>query len=145
MRVAVDVLVVDRSERDARTTLSGIRSASETATVLRLKTVDETLDFVHRRGKYADRTPRPPRIVLLEIELGNDSGLALLDRLQADAETRGIPVVILTGNTSSHWMDDALVRGAQAYVVKPLNKAEYMSKVADLMQRWVNSHHEVAG
>ena len=139
MRAAVDVLVIDRSERDARTTLSGIRIASETATVLRLKTVAEALEYIHRKGTFADRAPRPPQIVLLEIELGNDSGLALLDRLQSDTDTRAIPVIILAASSDSQWVDDALARGSRGYVVKPANKAEYMAKVAELIQRWVIS------
>jgi two-component system, response regulator len=136
MRTAIDVLVVDASDRDARTTLAGIRRGSETATVLRLKDGDQALHYLYRTGAFADRTPLPPRMILLEIELPLMSGLLVLDRLQADPSTRGIPAIAFSFNSSSMVIDDAIARGAREYILKHADKGEYIEEVAQLVNRW---------
>jgi two-component system, response regulator len=138
MRPAIDVLVIDDSDRDVRTTLSGIRQGSETATVLRLKGVDQAVDYLYRKGAFKDRSPHPPRMILLELELPDASGLVLLDRLQSDAETSSIPVIVLTSIKTPLVTDDAIRRGAKVCVAKPDNRAEYIAVVAQAVGRWLH-------
>ena len=137
MRAAIDVLVIDDNDRDLRTTLSGIRRASESAMVLQLKGADEALQYLFRTGKFEDRNPAAPRVVLLEAELPNISGLLVLDRLQHDSSTRTVPVIVVSSNADRIVIDDALARGAREYLVKPQDRAEYIAAIARLVSQWL--------
>jgi CheY-like chemotaxis protein len=140
MRAAIDVLVVDDSDRDQRTTLSGIRRASESATVLRLKDGEQALQYLLRKGAFEDRNPVAPRMILLEAELPGISGLLVLDRIQHSEDTRNIPVILLSSTADRAVIEDALARGAREYVIKPQDRAEYIAEIARLVTRWTAQH-----
>ncbi len=60
-----------------------------------------------------------PDVVLLDVMLGEESGVRLLERLRADPATREIPVIFLTGKEGRR--DELLERGARAVVIKPFD------------------------
>jgi CheY-like chemotaxis protein len=43
-----------------------------------------------------------PDLVLLDVRLPDIDGFAVMDRLQADAETAGIPVIVCTSSMLTH-------------------------------------------
>ncbi|WP_404480362.1 response regulator [Novosphingobium sp. BL-52-GroH] len=62
-----------------------------------------------------------PHAVVLDIGLPDQSGLALLDRLKRDVETRHIPVHVVSGSDHTQ---TALSLGAIGYLVKPVKREE---------------------
>jgi putative nucleotidyltransferase with HDIG domain len=64
----------------------------------------------------------PPHIVLTDIEMPEENGLELLDRIKAhDAD---LDVVMVTGVVDAHTAIQAIRRGASDYVTKPFNLDE---------------------
>jgi two-component system, response regulator len=137
METIIDVLVVDDSDPHARTTLSGVRYASETAKVLRLKDGAQALQYIYREGSFKDRPNTLPRMILLELDLPTLNGLQVLDRLHNDPQTRNIPVIVLTRSGSSIPVNEADAHGASACLIKPEDKGEYIYEVAGLVRRWL--------
>ena len=68
-----------------------------------------------------------PNAVVLDVGLPDQSGLALLDRLKRDVETRHIPVHVVSG---SDYSQTALSLGAIGYLLKPV-KREDLASVLD--------------
>lgn len=62
-----------------------------------------------------------PHAVVLDVGLPDQSGLALLDRLKQDVETRHIPVHVVSGSDHTQ---TALALGAIGYLVKPVKREE---------------------
>ncbi len=62
-----------------------------------------------------------PDAVLLDIVLPDGSGLAVLERLKADAATRHIPVHVISG---SDYTRTARAIGAAGYMLKPVKREE---------------------
>ena len=137
MRPRLDVLVIDHHDRDVRTTLTGIRQGSETATVLRLKNPDEALQYLFRSGADAKGERAHPRLIILEVDLPTMSGLLVLDRLQTSSETRSIPVVVYSANDEPLIARDAVARGAKAFLQKPSDKGQYIERVAAVVERYL--------
>ena len=71
----------------------------------------------------------PPDVILLDIELPGMDGYEVLARLKADDGLRDVPVVFLTGRTSSDEMVRALSLGAHDYLRKPFEEAELLARV----------------
>jgi len=76
-----------------------------------------------------------PHAVVLDIGLPDQSGLALLDRLKRDVETRHIPVHVVSGSDHTQ---TALSLGAIGYLVKPV-KREDLSAVLQALAAKLDS------
>jgi signal transduction histidine kinase/ActR/RegA family two-component response regulator len=62
-----------------------------------------------------------PALILLDLHLPDIPGHEVLQRLQADPETRHIPVVVISADATPGQIDRLLAAGAQAYLTKPLD------------------------
>lgn len=70
----------------------------------------------------------PPELVVLDLRIGQDNGLALIPILkQADPETK---VVVLTGYGSIATAVEAVKRGATQYLTKPADADEILAAFA---------------
>lgn len=70
-----------------------------------------------------------PDLVLLDVELGAVSGFDVCRQLKADPATSGIPVVFLTGSSSTQLKIQGLELGAVDYITKPFDPAELRARV----------------
>ena len=77
----------------------------------------------------------PARLILLDLRLPDMPGEELLRRLHTDAETRDIPVVVLSGDTTPETMTRLLTHGATEYLAKPFTASQLRGLVADLIDR----------
>ena len=70
-----------------------------------------------------------PDVVLLDAELAEVDGMAVLDRLRADERLAVVPVIMLTRTRETEPLVDALQRGAQDYLCRPFDPAELDARV----------------
>lgn len=70
-----------------------------------------------------------PNLILLDMQLPDMSGLDVLDRLRADPATSGIRVVALSADAMPGQVNEAIVRGAEAYWTKPLSLGKFKSEL----------------
>ncbi len=75
-------------------------------------TAEEALDFAKRYK---------PSAIVLDVGLPDQSGLAVLDRLKRNDETRHIPVHVVSATDHTQ---TALSLGAVGYLVKPVNRED---------------------
>ena len=61
-----------------------------------------------------------PRVVFLDVNLPDGSGINLLAEVKSDQQTRDIGVVILSGMADERIKEEAHLLGASAVLVKPL-------------------------
>lgn len=57
-----------------------------------------------------------PDVALLDVDLGELSAIAILQEMQA--QRCRVPVVVLSGHTDRHYVQQALIAGARGYVLK---------------------------
>ena len=62
-----------------------------------------------------------PALVLLDLNMPGLSGFEVLDRLQADADTRSVPVIVLTSSDQDGDIATSLDHGAVEVLCKPLD------------------------
>ncbi len=80
--------------------------------------------------------PRPA-LILLDLNLPKVGGLEVLRRMQADARTRLIPVVVLTSSKQEEDILDSYRSGANAYVRKPVHFSDFADAVRALGEFWL--------
>ncbi len=70
-----------------------------------------------------------PDLILLDLHLPDLSGTELLDRLQADPRTAGIPVVVVTADATPAQVQRVRASGVAAYLTKPIDIRELLRVV----------------
>src|SRR5579859_5481518 len=73
-----------------------------------------------------------PDLVLLDVMLGDDDGLDLLEQMRLTSQ---VPVILLTGKSEESDRVMGLKLGADDYVVKPFSPAEVEARIASVLRR----------
>ena len=76
-----------------------------------------------------------PNLILLDIMLPEEDGIAVLKKLKAKEATRHIPVIMLTAKTTEYDTVLGLETGADDYIPKPFRMMELISRVRALLRR----------
>ena len=98
----------------------------------------EALDYLFATGPHAGRDTRhAPQVVLLDLKLPKLNGLEVLRRLRADDRTKHLPVVILTSSDEDQDLLDSYGLGANSYVRKPVDFAQFVDSVRQLGLYWL--------
>ncbi len=77
----------------------------------------------------------PPDLILLDWMLPTVSGIEICRRLRQRAETRNIPLVMLTARGEESDRVRGLDTGADDYVVKPFSMAELVARLRAVLRR----------
>jgi two-component system, cell cycle response regulator len=70
-----------------------------------------------------------PSVLLMAREMEGLDGMTVLDALRADARTRDMPIVFVTGHTDARDLAEGLERGAHDYVRKPVDPVELVARI----------------
>lgn len=77
----------------------------------------------------------PPQLVLTEVNLPGLTGFQLLERLQADPNTKSIPLIFLTNQRDIQQRVRGFELGAKDYLVKPLHVKEVVAHIRMVLRR----------
>ena len=83
----------------------------------------------------AARATELPRLILLDIMLPGEDGLALLRAIRSDERTKRIPIMMVTAKTTELDKVRGLDMGADDYLSKPFGIMELVSRVKALIRR----------
>ena len=76
-----------------------------------------------------------PDLILLDLHLPDLSGIQVLKRLQEDARTATIPVVVITADALPGTRRQLMEAGAYAYLNKPIDIKQFLSTVHPLLEK----------
>jgi two-component system, cell cycle response regulator DivK len=78
---------------------------------------------------------QPPNLVLMDIHLSGMDGIAALQRLRADPETRAIPVMAVTASAMTQDRAKIMAAGFDGYQSKPISVRPFLAAVRELLDR----------
>ena len=76
-----------------------------------------------------------PELVLLDVMLPGEDGVAILKRLRSDERYREIPVIMATAKGTEFDKVQSLDLGADDYITKPFGMMEMVSRVKAVLRR----------
>jgi CheY-like chemotaxis protein len=140
------IVLVEDNPQDEMLTLRALRKANLANHVQVVRDGQQALDYLFREGEFADRPGTDqPAVILLDLNLPRVSGLDVLARLRADPRTRLVPIVILTSSDEERDRLGCYESGANSFVRKPLEFAEFVETVARLGVYWLATNEPPAG
>ncbi len=128
------ILLVDDSVDDVDLVLAALRRTNLKNRVVTLRDGDEALDYLYRRGRFADRND--PVVILMDIKMPKVTGLEVLERIKADDRLKMLPVVMLTSSNQQSDVETSYRLGVNAYVVKPVNFERLIEAIHCLSRFW---------
>lgn len=130
------VLLVEDNPKDLELTLIAFEKSQLANDVVVVRDGAEALDYLFRRGQFADRTPGHPAVVLLDLKLPKVDGKQVLELIKSDPNLRSVPVVVLTSSREELDLIQSYNAGVNAYVVKPVEFKEFIDAIQDLGMFW---------
>jgi CheY-like chemotaxis protein len=99
----------------------------------------EALDFVHKRGHYADA----PQVglVLLDLNLPRKNGFEVLQEIKDEPNLKRIPVVVLTTSQADQDILKSYDLHANAYISKPVDLEQFLAVVKSIEEFWLEIVH----
>jgi len=130
------ILLVEDNLNDAELTLEALSEHNLANEVDVVRDGAEALDYLYQRGAYAGRDDGNLAVILLDLKLPKVDGLEVLRTVKSDDRLRYLPVVVLTSSREENDLVESYRLGVNAYVVKPVNFAEFINAVKELGAFW---------
>ena len=132
---AIDVLLVEDDPGDELMTREAFEFNKVGNTLHVVRDGEQALDFLYRRGEYADAVR--PDLILLDLNLPKYDGRQVLEKIKSDSDLADIPVVILTTSGAEEDIVRSYKLHANAYVTKPVDLDQFIAAVRQIDDFWV--------
>jgi len=131
-----EILVVDDNDNDVELMLLGLRVLNLANEIVVVRDGAEGLDYLYKRGSYADRSSDVPLFVLLDLHMPRMDGIEMLAELRADEDMRTLPVIIMSSSKEDPDLRRCYSLGINAYVVKPVDFDQFSRTVTQMGVFW---------
>jgi two-component system response regulator len=140
------ILLVEDNANDETLTLRALKKAHILNEVVVVRDGAEALDYLFSRGNYAGRDIDDlPQIVLLDLNLPKLGGLDVLRAIRADERCKLLPVILLTSSKQDKDIVEGYNLGANSYVVKPVDFAQFSAAIAQIGLYWLVLNESLPG
>ncbi len=131
----IEILLVEDSPGDVRLTIEALKEAKIRNVLNVARDGVEALDFLNRRGAFAD-APRPD-LILLDLNLPRKDGREVLAEIKDHPGLKRIPVVVLTTSRAEEDVLKAYDLHANCYITKPVDFRQFMEIVKSIEDFWL--------
>lgn len=95
----------------------------------------EALGFSQPRDFWQALSEKKPHLILLDIMLPGEDGIAILKKLRQHSLYKKLPIILITAKGTEYDKVLGLDSGADDYLVKPFGMMELISRVKALLRR----------
>lgn len=130
------ILYAEDNLNDIELTLSAFAEHNLANAVDVVRDGQEVLDYLQMVGKYKERSPENPVVILLDIKMPKIDGIEVLKQIKHSEEFKSIPVVMLTSSQMETDLVKSYELGANAFVVKPIDFTEFIDTIKSIALFW---------
>jgi len=129
------ILIVDDSPKDVELTIAALGENNLANEVIVAEDGEEALDYLYKRGKFANNDGFPA-VILLDIKMPKMNGIEVLKHIRSDPQFKLIPVIMVTSSREEKDLVESYKLGANSYVVKPVDIVQFIDAIKVLGQYW---------
>ncbi|BCY07981.1 response regulator [Actinoplanes sp. L3-i22] len=131
------ILVVEDSAEDVEAIERAISRSHPGARLEFLRSGGEVLPRLAAAGAV------PPWLMLLDLNMPGEGGLAVLRQVRADPAWNALRIVVFTSSEDQAEADACFAAGADSYIYKPVNFALFQTVLRQTLDYWGNVAHIV--
>lgn len=131
------VLLVEDDGEDVELTIAALKKNNIANPIEVARDGVEALDYLFQRGRFQDRAEGHPTVILLDLKMPKMDGVEVLEQVKQDPKLKHIPVVVLTSSREGPDVQRCYELGVNAYVVKPVDFAQFTEAVRELGLFWL--------
>lgn len=133
---SAEILLVEDNPNDIELMLRVLKKNGLADSVHISTDGEQALDFL--TGPGAQRAKRTSlKVIFLDLKLPKVDGLEVLRSIKSDAETKLIPVVVLTSSQEEKDIAESYRLGANSYIVKPVSFEKFAEAVSEMGLYWL--------
>lgn len=132
------ILLVEDNDDDVALTMRAFGKSGVSNEIVVVRDGVQALDYLLGTGTYAEQGPPDlPQVVLLDLKLPKVDGLEVLRKIRSEERTRRLPVVVLTSSNEQRDLVDSYDLGANSFVRKPVDFAQFLEAARQLGLYWL--------
>ena len=133
------LLLADDDPDDRMLVNDALEEADWSVDLREVEDGDELIDYLRRRGRYANPSESPrPGLILLDLKMPGRGGLQTLEEIKKTNVLRRIPVVVLTTSSAEEDITGAYDLGANSYIIKPSSFSTLVEMMQALEKYWLD-------
>lgn len=130
------ILLAEDNQNDVDLTLMALADYNVANKIIVVNDGVETLEYLRMQGRFVDRKPGYPVVILLDLKMPRMDGLEVLREIKEDPLLKIIPVVIITSSREEQDLVESYRLGVNAYVVKPVEFKTFVEAIRQLGAFW---------
>lgn len=135
---SITILLVDDSEDDRFMTREALLESYVINDLREVEDGEELMDYLLRRGRYADPITSPvPGVILLDINMPRKNGHEVLREIKSHPRLRRIPVVVLTTSQDEEDVVRSYDLGVNSFITKPITFDGMVRVMRAFGQYWI--------
>ncbi|MCX8038390.1 MAG: response regulator [Candidatus Sumerlaeia bacterium] len=134
--LSADILLVEDNPAHVELILLALRKEGVAERTHVARDGVEALDYLFS-GDPPSTSSCLPRLVLLDLKMPRVNGLEVLARVKSDRRTQSIPVICMTSSQDDRDIRESYRLGANSYILKPVNYAEWARAISSLVAYWL--------
>jgi two-component system, chemotaxis family, response regulator Rcp1 len=134
MKPPPQILLVDDNPADTGLVCQALATSPHGSRIYGVVDGEEAMLFLRRRGRHAEAVRVD--LVVLDLNLPRKDGRAVLAEVKADPDLQRLPIVVFTTSNSGQDILRSYELGANCYVTKPGNLADFFAAVRSIEEFW---------
>lgn len=130
------ILIVDDSPKDVELTIAALTEKNLANEVDVAEDGEEALDYLYKRGKFANNSNGNPAVILLDIKMPKLNGIEVLRHIRSEPRFKFIPIIMVTSSREDKDLIECYKLGANSYVVKPVDIVQFINSIKAVGQYW---------
>jgi len=130
------ILYVEDNKLDIDLTLEVFRENKISNPIIVTRDGVEALQYLNLEGEYSNRKPGNPGMILLDLKMPRMDGLEFMKIVKNDERFKYLPIIMLTSSKEETDLVASYKLGVNAYVVKPVDFANFSEIVKQIGVFW---------
>jgi CheY-like chemotaxis protein len=132
------ILIADDDENDVSLLKLAFEEAKISNPIRVVRDGQEAIDYLSRKGIYADSDKHPwPAVMLLDLKMPRLDGFDVLTWWHQHNQGQYLPIIVMSSSNQESDIEAAMALGAAAYRVKPADFDYLVAVARELREHWL--------